>query len=543
MHLNNDILKSILERKITLLENSQKEERDISLESISSIIKILGLPNDFIVLAHRYFQLHTPPSLIWLHLSECTGCSESLLRTSLPDFVDLIFDFISLEYHETFMNSSGHQAETHLNYILEKKDFILAVEGGVCAINPFYLTIGAHGENGYEILKKCAMKAKAIFAMGTCSSYGGIQAAEPNPTKSEGISKVLEEKVINIPGCPPSDINIIAALCFYILFEQEPPLDDQNRPLSLYGKCLHDLCERKAKFEAGNFAQSFNDENIKQGYCLFKVGCKGPYAYNNCPKTKFNAKTSWPVAAGHGCIACSENNFWDDFGLYEKPMNNDYAYKDFSNILQNMQKIHTTSNNLNEKNILLDFADSTQIFYQNNQKSTFLDFSFESNPKIFLNTFAKTKITMNLVQNYQQQFKNYYDFIQENYNEESYISKNILDLFYFTYPFICGKKLTSIDEFLDLALSYKFKHPSKFDFKTTINEQAKIDVTKSLRMLLIYMLGGLDERAIAYGLIFSIKDHLKQALKACKDIHQKEKVFLCTNNEKLQKIFWELTII
>ncbi|EAH8849727.1 oxidoreductase [Campylobacter lari] len=544
MSLDNEELKSILEHKITLLENSHKEEKNISLEAVNSIIKILGLPNDFSPLAHRYFQLHTPPSLIWLHLSECTGCSESLLRTSLPDFLDLIFDFISLEYHETFMSASGHQAESHLEEVLEKKDFLLAVEGGVCAIDPFYLTIGAHGENGYEILQKCAKNAKTIFAMGTCSSYGGIQAAHPNPTKSIGISKVLEEKVINIPGCPPSDVNIIAALCFYILFEQNMALDEQNRPLAFYGKCLHDLCERKAKFEAGNFAQSFDDENIKQGYCLFKVGCKGPYAYNNCPKVKFNSKTSWPVAAGHGCIACSEENFWDDFGFYEKPMSNEFAYNDFSIILDNKIVHNSSINELNSNNILLDLeSDTSGIFYQNDTKINFLDFSFEANPKVFLNNFAKTKMAMTLVQNYQEQFKTYYDFIQENYNNESKISNNILDLFYFIYPFISGKKLNHLNEFLDLALAYKFKHPSKFDFKITINEQAKLDVSKSMRMPLIYILGGLDKEGIAFGLIFSLKEHLKQALKACKKIHNKEQILICAKNEKLLKLFWDLTSI
>ncbi|AJC85935.1 hydrogenase small subunit [Campylobacter sp. RM16704] len=543
MSLSNEELKSILERKIALLENSHKEEKNISLDAVSSIIKTLGLSSDFIPLAQRYFQLHTPPSLIWLHLSECTGCSESLLRTSLPDFLDLIFDFISLEYHETFMSASGHQAEAHLEKILEKKDFILAVEGGVCAIDPFFLTIGAHGENGYEILKKCAKNAKTIFAMGTCSSYGGIQAAYPNPTKSVKISEVLEEKVINIPGCPPSDINIIAALCFYILFEQNPSLDEQNRPLALYGKCLHDLCERKAKFEAGNFAQSFDDENIKQGYCLFKVGCKGPYAYNNCPKVKFNSKTSWPVAAGHGCIACSEANFWDDFGFYEKPMNNEFSYNSFSTIMSE-KNIHNASlDNLNSKNIILNLNDTTQILCQNETKFNFLDFSFEANPKIFLNTFAKTKMAMTLVQNYQEQFKTYYDFIQENYDDESKISNNILDLFYFIYPFTSGKKLSHLDEFLDLALAYKFKHPSKFDFKITINEQAKLDVSKSMRMPLIYLLGGLDKEAIAFGLVYSLKEHLKQALKACKNKYSKEQILICSNNEKILKLFWDLTSI
>lgn len=116
------------------------------------------------------------------------------------------------------MAANGTKAEELLEHVLEE-DFILAVEGGVAAIDTFFLTIGAQGESGYEILEKLAAKAKAIFAVGTCSSYGGIQAAYPNPSKTCGISEVLSQKVVNIAGCPPSDINIIATLSFLLYLE------------------------------------------------------------------------------------------------------------------------------------------------------------------------------------------------------------------------------------------------------------------------------------------------------------------------------------
>lgn len=69
------------------------------------------------------------------------------------------------------MAANGTKAEELLEHVL-KEDFVLAVEGGVAAIDTFFLTIGAEGESGYEILEKLAAKAKAIFAVGTCSSYG-----------------------------------------------------------------------------------------------------------------------------------------------------------------------------------------------------------------------------------------------------------------------------------------------------------------------------------------------------------------------------------
>ena len=61
------------------------------------------------------------------------------------------------------------------------------------------------------------------------------------------------------------------------------------------------------------FVEQFGDEYHKLGYCLYKVGCRGPETYNNCPVAKFNDGTSWPVEAGHPCIGCSEPQFWDKF--------------------------------------------------------------------------------------------------------------------------------------------------------------------------------------------------------------------------------------
>ena len=50
------------------------------------------------------------PPVIWLHFQECTGCSETLLRTSHPAVSDLILDLISLDYHETLFAAAGKQA-------------------------------------------------------------------------------------------------------------------------------------------------------------------------------------------------------------------------------------------------------------------------------------------------------------------------------------------------------------------------------------------------------------------------------------------------
>ena len=485
--LSNEELKNILENRIKKLEISTlKDEKNINEESVKILAKHLSLGNEIPTLAQRFFQIAPKTKLVWLHLCECTGCSESLLRSELPSFDELIFDFFSLEYHETLMAANGTKAEELLECVLEE-DFILAVEGGVAAIDTFFLTIGAKGESGYEILEKLATKAKAIFAVGTCSSYGGIQAAYPNPSKTCGISEVLSQKVVNIPGCPPSDVNIIASLTFFALFGILPELDEQNRPVWAYGKCLHDLCERKAKFESGIFAEYFDDETAKNGACLFKIGCKGPYTYNNCPKVKFNAKTSWPVAAGHGCIACSEKNFWDEFGNYEKPMANIFSYAKLCN------------------------EELKQEFFPDEQVKILeqIDFEFESNVKLILQNIAKNKLGALLVENYKKSFEKNYTFIEQNFDENSMPSKDLWKYLEINFILAKGEFLKDKHKFLVAAKNYAFKHTSPYDFKLSINaEKPKLEVSKSFRMTLIYLCGGLDFEGIAYSVLKTFEDNI-----------------------------------
>ena len=127
------------------------------------------------------------PSVIWLHLQECTGCSETLLRTSMPDVAHLILDIISLDYHETLMAAAGHQAEEALQQAVRDNagKFVLVVEGGVpTAMDGKYLVIA--GKPGLTLLKEVASQAAMVISMGSCSSWGGVASAEPNPTNAVG---------------------------------------------------------------------------------------------------------------------------------------------------------------------------------------------------------------------------------------------------------------------------------------------------------------------------------------------------------------------
>ena len=333
-----DVLYASFKERIEQLKKLPKMNENSSIEQVieengfgrrdfmkwvGMMTALLSLPATFTPLMAEAVKVADRLPIVWLHMAECTGCSESLLRSADPTIDSLIFDYISLEYHETLMAAAGWQAEQNLEHAIEKYKgrYILMVEGGIPTGNEgSFLTIGGHGKKGKDIAIEASEKAAAIFAIGTCSSFGGVQAAVPNPTGAVGLSEVTHKTVINVPGCPPSEKNIVGTLLHYLLYGTLPALDAYNRPKWAYRLRIHDLCERRGHFDAGEFVEQFGDEGAKDGYCLYKVGCKGPYTFNNCSKNKFNQGTSWPVQVGFGCVGCSEPDFWDTMGTVNEPL-------------------------------------------------------------------------------------------------------------------------------------------------------------------------------------------------------------------------------
>jgi len=163
-----------------------------------------------------------------------------------------------------------------------------------------------------DILADIGPKAAAVIALGTCASFGGIQAAAPNPTGAKGVQDLLSGvPILNLPGCPPNPVTFLGTVLHYLTFKRLPNCDNLGRPLFAYGRRIHDHCERRAHFDEGRFAEEFGDYGHRNGYCLYKVGCKGPETFSNCPSVRFNDEGVWPVSVGHGCVGCTEPNFWD----------------------------------------------------------------------------------------------------------------------------------------------------------------------------------------------------------------------------------------
>ena len=273
----------------------------------------MGLSSSFIPKVAEVFAApRQRPPVVWLHLAECTGCSEAALRTMYPWIDELLLEILDMEYHETIMAASGYQAEDILHSAVKKYNgkFICVVEGAIATkYNGAYGKIA--GRTFLEIAKDVCPKAVAVICMGTCSAFGGIQAAKPNPGGYKGVGDALGIKTLNIPGCPPNPINLVGTIVSYLLLGKLPALDDLGRPIFAYGQTIHDQCPRRSHYENDEFVEKFGSKEAEMGYCLFKVGCKGPDTYNNCAIAKFNDGTSWPIEAGHPCIGCSEPEFWD----------------------------------------------------------------------------------------------------------------------------------------------------------------------------------------------------------------------------------------
>jgi hydrogenase small subunit len=265
----------------------------------------------------KAFEKKARPPVIWLHFQECTCCSESFIRASHPIVSDVLLDAISLDYTETLQAAAGHQAEKCKTDTLKAYagKYILLVEGSVpTKADGVYCTIG--GRTAEDILQEAAAGAAAIVAWGNCASYGCVQNAKPNPTGATPIHELISKPVINVPGCPPIADVMVGVVTHILMFGRIPDLDDQGRPKEFYSRRVHDTCYRRPNYDAGLFVETFDDDNARKGFCLYKMGCRGPVTYNACSVTKWNQGTSYPIQSGHGCIGCSENKFWDNGPFY-----------------------------------------------------------------------------------------------------------------------------------------------------------------------------------------------------------------------------------
>jgi hydrogenase small subunit len=267
----------------------------------------------------KAMETKTRLPVIWLEFQDCAGCTEAISRSDSPTLVNLVLNTLTIEYHETLSAAAGFQVEQAKQDAMQKYagQYILVVEGSI----PFgedgnYCTVG--GRTALDLLKEAAAGAAAIIATGNCAAFGGLPKAKPNPTDAKGVWEIITDKpIVNIPGCPAIPEVTTGTIAHFAIFGALPELDGLHRPMTFYGNTVHDRCLRRPFYEAGKFAKSFNDEGAKQGWCLYKLGCKGPTTYNACASIRWDAGLSFPVQSGHPCLGCSEPNFWDGGGFYQ----------------------------------------------------------------------------------------------------------------------------------------------------------------------------------------------------------------------------------
>jgi hydrogenase small subunit len=288
----------------------------------SAVLATLALPQRYLGQVAEALTKATRPVVVWLEFQDCAGNTESVLRSSDPTVADIVLDLLSWEYHETIMAGAGKQAEGALHRVVteEKGKYIAIVEGAIpTADDGVYCTIG--GRSALDIATEVCRNSAANIAVGACAWDGGLVRSNPNPTGAVGLQEAVPGiSVVNLGGCPHNVANTAAVLVHYLTFKELPALDQYNRPLFAYGNIIHDQCERRAHYDAGRFVEAWGDEGSRKGYCLYKMGCKGPDATYNCPTVRWNSGTSWPVKSGHGCIACASHRFWDTKSPFYKPL-------------------------------------------------------------------------------------------------------------------------------------------------------------------------------------------------------------------------------
>jgi hydrogenase small subunit len=275
--------------------------------------------------------------IVWMTAGlGCDGDSVSITAATQPSIEDVILGaipglpkvyvhnpVIAYENGDDFLKYWYLAAEGKLD------PFVLVVEGSIpnekIKKEGYWAALGTDPNTGQPIptttwLDRLAPKALAIVTAGTCSAYGGIHAMAGNPTGCMGVADYLgwdwKSKaglpIVNVPGCPVQPDNFMETV-LYLLYQVAGlapmiPLDEQLRPLWLFGKTVHEGCDRAGYYEQGDFAENYGSPK-----CIVKLGCWGPVVNCNVPKRGWMAGIGGCPNVGGICIGCTMPGFPDKF--------------------------------------------------------------------------------------------------------------------------------------------------------------------------------------------------------------------------------------
>ncbi|GHO97332.1 hydrogenase small subunit [Reticulibacter mediterranei] len=275
--------------------------------------------------------------IVWITAGlSCDGDTVSITAASQPSIEDVVMGAIpslpkvylhnpvlAYEVGDNFM-SWWYKAERG-----EIDPFVLVVEGSIpneqIKQEGYWAALGTDPISNQPIptsqwIDRLAPKAWAVVAAGTCATYGGIHAMQGNPTGAMGLPDYLGWQwhskaglpIVCVPGCPVQPDNFMETL-LYLLYQAAGlapmiPLDSALRPTWLFGKTVHEGCDRGSYYEQGDFATEYSSPK-----CLVKLGCWGPVVQCNVPKRGWMSGIGGCPNVGGICIGCTMPGFPDKF--------------------------------------------------------------------------------------------------------------------------------------------------------------------------------------------------------------------------------------
>lgn len=267
-----------------------------------------------------------PMSVVWLQAGGCGGCSMALLGADSRDFAGMLAGAgLAMAYHPSMSEACGDEALAVLGDYREgrRRLDILCIEGaiqrGPRGSGAFHRFAGTN-EPMAEWVRALAGRANHVLAIGSCTAFGGINAAGENLTESCGLQYEGAEAggllgadwrsaaglpVINIAGCPTHDAWVIETLMLIADGSLgADQLDALARPRLFADTLVHHGCPRNEFYEFKASAEGA----AEQGCLMENLGCMGTQAHADCNVRPWNGVGSC-VRGGFPCIACTEPGF------------------------------------------------------------------------------------------------------------------------------------------------------------------------------------------------------------------------------------------
>ncbi len=292
------------------------------LQASAAITSALALKASGLLQLQKVMAAGGGVPVIWLQGQSCTGCSVSLLNSvydagggAYLTIDELLINTLDVKFHTTIMAAPSVPSS-------DQGSYILVVEGSIPVGDQGHYCHVWEDENGNPVTMEAAFddfqrNASHILAVGTCASYGGIPAGNPNPTTALGVngalsyfgvSKKKRPAVINIPGCPAHPDWIVGTVAA-LLAGGVPELDRDSRPIEFFGEHVH--------YDCPNRGQGLKAKKLGDPGCLVGLGCNGQQTHADCAFRKWNAGlgdeegVNWCIGAQNPCQGCTEPNFPD----------------------------------------------------------------------------------------------------------------------------------------------------------------------------------------------------------------------------------------